>query len=342
MATVQTSNRQDNIDIMKEIFPVELGLEINKTLKDKSGLTPFFQRSGRRFFEYLFNYRFHKHFFNMMDPPKATVSLMRELVNTNHYFDNELFHILFKAFVYAEARFIQNYIPQNSHEERLTGHLISEYSSALGIVKKTFQQKSLELYNENLSLDFYYADLSSNKREKTTGADFGIMFHINLPDYPTEVRTAIFQAKKFKSNAVIDIAQCNTLKNYGEEGAYYCFYDMTTEGTSSPLVLHANQISLPSDKTQKTKSYSRDEFFANWDGGIPLSIFLVFNMLSGDNKKYYKTYSNIWQAKGYFDQKENRESNPSKLLIVSVGGLTGGGQDLRELSQLYNFPNSEE
>ena len=140
---------------MKEIFPVELGLEINKTLKDKSGLTPFFQRSGRRFIEYIFNYRFHKRFFYMMDTPKASVSLMRELINSNQYFDNELFHILFKAFVYAEARFIQNYIPQNSHEERLTGHLISEYSSALGIVKKAFQEKSFEINVEINDINVY-------------------------------------------------------------------------------------------------------------------------------------------------------------------------------------------
>jgi hypothetical protein len=277
----------------------------------------------------------------MDGPPKVSMSLLRELINTNDYFDNELFHILFRAFVFAEARFIHNYIPQNSHEERLTGHLISEFASSLGIVKKSFQDKAFEIYNENLSLDFFYADLSSNNREKITGADFGIMFHINLPDYPTEVRTAIFQAKKFKSNAVIDIAQFNTLKNFGGEGANYCFYDMSTDATSSPLVLHANHISLPSDKLQGTKTFSRDELFANWDGGIPLSVFLIFNMLSGENNKYYKTYNNLWQAKDFFNNKENKENNPSKLLIVSIGGLTDSGQDLRDLSRLYNFPTFE-
>jgi len=128
------------------------------------------------------------------------------MLNTDDYFDNELFQMLFKAFVYAEARFISNYIPQNSNEERLTGHLISEYSSALGVIQKAFHEKARQIYTEDLSLEFSYVDLSSYNREKITGADFGIMFHINLPDYPEEVRTAIFQAKKLlKVGATIDL-----------------------------------------------------------------------------------------------------------------------------------------
>jgi hypothetical protein len=64
-------------------------------------------------------------------------------------------------------------------------------------------------------------------------------------------------------------------------------------------------------------------------------------MLSGENNKYYKTYNNLWQAKDFFNNKENKENNPSKLLIVSIGGLTDSGQDLRDLSRLYNFPTFE-
>jgi len=238
--------------------------------------------------------------------------------------------------------FIKNYIPQNSHEERLTGHLISEYTFALDIVKKTFQEKAYQIYQKNLSLDFYYADLSSNNREKSTGADFGIMFHINLPDYPEEVRIAIFQAKKFKTNVVIDIAQYNTLKNYGEEGAYYCFYDMATEATSSPLVMHANNIDLTSSIGKKTKSYPINELFKHWDGVIPLSLFLIIRMLISDDSNFYKSYTNVLEAKKYFENIELIERRPSKLLMVSIGGLSNSNQDLADLSRLLRFSPFEE
>ena len=332
---------------MNTKYEVEIDKEIYQMLKNKNGLTPFFSKSGRRFVEHLFEYKMYRHFFHFMEkPPKASISLLRELINSSSYFDNDLFHLVFKAFVLAETKFIQNYIPQNSHEERLTGHLISEYSSALGIIKKAFEDKSNEIYNEKHTIDFFYADLSSNKMEKVTGSDFGIVFHLNLPDYPHEVRAAVFQAKKFKSNATIDIEQCRTLKEFGNNGAYYCFYDMDTNETSSPLVVQANRISLPSkDEKVKSKSFSRDEIFSNWDGGIPLSIFLIFNLLSGENSSFYKSFRNIWEAKNFINGKENNELagiNPSKILLVSIGGISNAGQDLRNFSSLFNFNRFED
>lgn len=324
---------------------VDFDKDIYQMFKKKNGLAPFFQKSGRRFFEYMYDNKLYRHFFHFMEPPKTSISFLRHLINSNSYFDNELFYIVFKAFLFAETRFIENYIPQNSHEERLTGHLISEFSSALGIIKKTFADKSFEMYNEKLELDFFYADLSSNKREKITGSDFGLIFHINLPDYPNEVRAVVFQAKKFKNNATIDIQQCRALKKFGNKGAYYCFYDMELKETSSPLVVQANRISLPSeDEKIKSKSFSRDEIFNNWDGGIPLSVFLTFNLLSGENEKYYKSFNNIWEASNYVskDNRELADINPSKIFLVSLGGIKDSGQDIRNLSNVFNFSRFED
>lgn len=331
---------------MNKSYNVEIDKDIYQMFKEKNGLNPFFRKSGRRFFEYMFDNMPHRHFFHFMEPPKVSISFLRELINSSNYFENELFHLVFKAFVFAEIKFIQNFIPQNSHEERLTGHLISELSSALGIIRKTFEDKSFEIYNEKLALDFFYADLSSNKMEKVTGADFGIIFHLNLPDYPNEVRAAVFQAKKFKTSAKIDIQQCRTLKDFGNNGAYYCFYDMDLKETSSPLVVQAIRISLPSiEENIKTKSFNREEIFNNWDGGIPLSIFLVFNLLSGENDNYYKSFNNIWEATNYINRKGNRELadiNPSKVFLVSLGGISNSGQDLRGFLNLFDFNRFED
>ena len=319
-------------------FSVQLEQEINHSLKEKSGLVPFIQKNKPRFI----NCTSKRCCRCCCESSRAPISRLHKILNSNDYFDNELFQLLFNAFVYAEARFIKNYIPQNSHEERLTGHLISEYSSALCIIRNAFQEKAHQIYNENLSLDFYYADLSSNAREKSTGADFGIMFHINLPDYPNEVRAAVFQAKKFKSSATIDIRQCNKLKEFGEEGANYCFYDMSTKATSSPLVLRADRINLSSDSANKTKNYSRDEIFNSYSGGIPLSLFLVFDMLVNDDGTNYKSYENIWEAKGYFNSEQTKgQEGPDRVLTVSIGGLAGAGQDLSDLSHLYHYPSFE-
>jgi hypothetical protein len=324
--------------------------------REKSVLTPFFSNNGNRgFFEKLYFQNFFKHCHHCFElKPNAKISLLRNLLNTDGYFNNGLFQILFNAFVFAESKFVYNFIPQNSHEERLTGHLISEYIFALEIVKNAFQAKAFELYSANLTLDFHYTDLSANNQEKVTGADFGILFHINLPDYPEEVRAIILQAKKFKKNATIDIEQCETLKNFAEEGAYYCFYDMNISETSSPLVLNAKQISISDDAKQKTIQYSREDLFDKWNGGIPLSIYLIFYLLSDDSdNSNFKSFKNIWEAKNFFEGERKNGKNiwdksyylnshkPNKLLLISIGGLRGG-QDLRNLSDLYRFPIYED
>ncbi|MDR3140845.1 MAG: hypothetical protein LBU37_03850 [Tannerellaceae bacterium] len=338
-----------------ETFLVEIEKEINKTLHEKSGLVPYFSEQGRYVFEHLYNHKLFRHCFHCMEI-KPQLSLLRKLIKSDDIFENSLFFILFKAFVYAEARFIHNFIPQNSHEERLTGHLMSEYLSALNIVKKSFQEKAFEMYNENVILDFHYADLSSNKRERTTGADFGIVFHINLPDYPEEVKAAIFQAKKIGKNVRIDIEQYNTLLQYGKEGAYYCFYDMNTKQTSSPLVLQADEIYFD-DKEKKNKTICKDRYKFSDSPQMPLSVFLIFNMLSSENSSKYKKCENLWDAKNYFahgdnDEKKNKDNyfsyvdqidnTPNKILIVSIGGIQEGRQDLRNINDLYRFPEYED
>ena len=264
-------------------------------------------------------------------------------------FENPLFHLLFKAFVYAEIKFIVNYIPQNSHEERLTGHLISEIANALYIIKETFEKKAFELYQSKIDLEFYYADLSSNNMEKVTGADLGIIFHINLPDYQEKVNVAIIQSKKFNNHASIDLKQIETLENFAEESAFYCFYDMNKKDRTSPLIQTAKSItSILGNNTNnvKSKSLKREYITVRYNGGVPLSIFLIFDMLNSENNSI-KSFSNIWQAKNFIDNQnkdfqrsicqENKDFKLSRVLTVSVGGVTNSKQDLRNISDLFRF-----
>jgi hypothetical protein len=323
-------------------YTVDFNQEINKMFRRKSVLMPFFSNNE-------FRCLCHRYCTLL---PNARWSNLRNLLNSSDCFDNELFQILFNAFVFAESKFVHNFIPQKSHEERLTGHLISEYISALEIVKKVFQEKSLELYDENLTLDFHYTDLSANNREKTTGADFGILFHINLPDYPEEVRAIILQAKKLGHASTININQCNTLKKFAGDGAYYCFYDMETPETSSPLVLSADNIKLPTNAKQETIQYPRDRLFKPYEdeGGIPLSIFLIFTLLAETrNNSHFKTFDNVKKAAKFFENGErsnNKDSEDktsyelSRILSISIGGLSVK-QELTNLSDLFEIHNDE-
>lgn len=152
------------------------------------------------------------------------ISILRELLTTEQSFENPLFHLLFRAFAYGEYRFVKTFIPQNSHEERLTGHLISELVSALTIAESAFQKQSEQMYGEASRLEFHYADMSANLMERKTGADFALILHVNLPDRPESTRVAVCQAKKLyrnKDSVDIDVVQLENLFAWAKDAAYY-------------------------------------------------------------------------------------------------------------------------
>ncbi|PIE78289.1 MAG: hypothetical protein CSA15_08580 [Candidatus Delongbacteria bacterium] len=326
-------------------FTIDFEKEINSMLKSNIGLCPYFRKNNHRFLErywdmdYFYNRHFHSKYFHRF-LSKNGISYLRNLLKDESSFENPLFYLLFKAFVYAEIKFIVNYIPQNSHEERLTGHLISEIANSLNIINETFEQKAFELYQSKVELDFHYADLSSNNREKYTGADLGLIFHVNLPDYQEKVNVAIIQSKKFDKRASIDLRQIETLKKFAEESGYYCFYDMNRNDRTSPLIQKANSITsiLNNDiENMKTKSLMRNDITERYNGGIPLSIFFIFDMLNPENESV-KSFSNIWEAKSFIDNR-NRDFRLSRVLTVSVGGISKSNQDLRNISDLFSFEN---
>lgn len=324
-------------------FKVDLEADINMMLKNNIALSKYFSKNSSTFFErywdkgYMFSDPYcHKHFHRFLS--KGNFTYLRKLLKDEKSFENPLFYLLFKAFVYAEIKFVNNFIPQNSHEERLTGHLVSEIANSLSIVSATFKKQAFDLYQTEVDLNFNYADLSSNNQEKNTGADLGFIFHINLPDYKEKVNVLIIQAKKFNNTATIDMKQIEILKTFAEESAYYCFYDMNKNDLTSPLIQSANNITSllgNNEEGYSTKTLSRDKIINHYKSGIPLSLFLIFEMLNPYSNSV-KSFSNIWQAKNFIDDR-NKDYNISKVLTVSVGGFKNSNQDLRDINQLFSF-----
>lgn len=111
--------------------------------------------------------------------------------------DNKFIDLLFKALIRSEIRFISRFIPQRSHEERLTGNLVSEMSNSIELIKDLFTTHSIEEYGEEKQVDFFYYDMSQGGQLETlTGADLAIGISIDLPDYPKTNKSFVFQAKK--------------------------------------------------------------------------------------------------------------------------------------------------
>lgn len=328
-------------------YTVDIDGAINEIIKNNIGICPALQiRCKNKVYPYSWYY--NKYIFDLyhhdlsFDKWDVGVSIARQILNDEKQFQSPLFQLLFKSFVVAEGKFIKNYIPQNSHEERLTGHLVSELENGLFILREHFEEASKEIYGENIPLDFYYADLSSNRQEKITGADLGLIFYVNLPDFPKHIRIAAIQAKKVKeTSAIIDVDQLSTIMKVYNDDAYYMFYDMTSDRLS-PMIRRASFIlSDMKDEVDKvTASYERSQIIYR---GVPLSVFLIFDMLNTS----ISTFQNIWEAKDrlmnptYKKKKlwdnyndDNNASSPSKILTISIGSL-GRNEDLNDIRDLF-------
>lgn len=181
---------------------------------------------------------------------------------------------VFHALVRAESRLSLRFVPQRSHEERLTGNLVSEIEAALHLVKPHFSQVCAQRYGEEHAVDFFYYDLSRGGTiEKETGADLGFILLIELPDLPPLVRYVAFQAKKVHGSSQLPKSQYDALCKAFGDAAHYLFYDMDLSTLLPPMVLAAADIRSLRDKEEETQSFAVS--LNRVDDGLPLSLWLL-------------------------------------------------------------------
>lgn len=223
-----------------------------------------------------------------------------------------LLDAVFEALARAESRLSLRFIPQRSHEERLTGNLVSELDAALFLIRPTFSELSRQRYGEELAVDFFHCDLSQGGAiEKETGGDLAIILSVDLPDLPRLVRYAAFQVKKSYGAASLPKGQFRTLVEQFGDAAAYLFYDMVLSTLHPPMVLDASELKRKCDEDTATKSFtvSADEI----NNGLPLSLWLLTRLARGD------TGSRAHNFEAAMERFTGREQQNGRLAILSVG-----------------------
>jgi hypothetical protein len=224
--------------------------------------------------------------------------------------------LAFAAVARAEIRFSMRFVPQRSHEERLTGSLVSEIEAAINLVSDAFRQQAVRKYQEERTIDFLCYDLSQGNRiEKHTGADLGVILHIDLPDFPPIIRFAAFQAKKLDKAADLDKAQFRTLRSAFPKASAYLFYDTDFQTLAPPLVVDAEQLESACNKDESTRTFSVSSTTA-FDG-LPLSLWL-FSRLA--REEVGRSATDFTSAMRCFTGRDNMsEFTGGRLAVLSVG-----------------------
>jgi hypothetical protein len=175
-------------------------------LLDEDLLIDLFMRKGR----YQPNFR---HFFE-------------QVLTTPSSFNPPCLWALFWAIAKAEHDFLTRYIPYWSHEERLTGHLVSQLMTRI----EDFEPHWAALDSANQLTDkahcrIHYVDTATASHEAITGADLGLIVQVQLPRQQEYFKAVRFQAKKVSTSgsARIDLDQAEKLIEAKDFG-YYLFY----------------------------------------------------------------------------------------------------------------------
>jgi hypothetical protein len=326
---------------MANLFGVDLDSEFDKMFRENVSLSSYItsnqEDSYNRLWRMIYG-KYHEDFFFMRKwgPPKGGISIIKTLLKNERAYENPLFYLLFKGLAYGEYRFVRDFIPQRSHEERLTGHLISEVCNGLNIIQSSIRKRGLEIYGKEIELELYYADVAAERKERTTGADFALIFHVDLPDMPEATKAIICQAKKIENNADIPPGQLETLLKYAGDNGYYCFYDMDMNEKIAPVLMCCKRVKEILHEENKGRTVNRTDVYSDWRKGIPLSIFIIFKLLD----VYSRTgsgYSSLWDAKRFVLGGDRGGDGPfvTKVLVASVGGVTRKQEELKGLGDLF-------
>jgi hypothetical protein len=309
-------------------------------LRESKGYFPWIQEQPYRLAKHL---RFgHRRHCPMCDdgfpaPREIVRAITEEIVC-----ENPLFDLVMKALIRAEVRLINRFIPQRSHEERLTGNLVSEIDSAIFLIRTEFRRASLELYAMERDVDFFYYDLSrGGKLEKTTGADLGLILVVDLPDFPYTVKSIILQAKKVNGNsAKIERQQYEILRKHGANDCAYLLYDMDLARRCCPLVVGMERYEVKKQYEECVKQNNKSfnyQFDKARSDGHPLSLFVTSHLAYDDSVG--RRHHSFEDAFRMFAGLGGHDSSGSDATLADFNGrvaIVSLGRSIR-----FSTPNNE-
>ena len=253
----------------------------------------------------------------MCDEDADPIDLVQSLLNDGLGL-HPLLDIAFQAFARAEIRLALRFVPQRSHEERLTGHLISELEAAIQMSSDAFTAEAMTRYAVPLRMDFVYSDLSRGGHfEKTTGGDFGLIFVVDLPDRPKLTRYAAIQAKRLEGSTSLDKFQFDTLSRNFQESAAYLFYDCDFKTLGPPMVVSASDLNSRRNAKDSTASFAADQSFV-FSNGLPFSLWLLTELAAAKAGAAAHDFESALQTFTRFDRQNDR-CTFSRLAMVSIG-----------------------
>lgn len=184
--------------------------------------------------------------------------LFDEILTTPESFRPFPIWSLFWSMAKAEHRFLNRFLPFWSHEERLTGHLVSQMMERFKEFSTDWQGLArIQCQDNDSSCAIIYADTSANRQEALTGSDFAVIFDVRFPKHDPYLKVVRFQAKKAcsSSTAIVDLQQLRQLLKT-DRLVYFLFYHACESDAWSlpPTVMSAADVQKHLDKAEQERN----------------------------------------------------------------------------------------
>lgn len=250
---------------------------------------------------------------------------------------------LFWAMVKSEHEFSRKYLPFWSHEERLTGHLISqicERSEEFAVHWSALTHADPKIS----TLDIWYADTATGNREKETGADLGLIVHGQYAGDAEFFKSARFQVKKVppSNTARIDLNQTKALLRTPGLG-YYLFYhgqdrqEFRRPTTVVPAAAFENNLKnaekIVLEGKQSRKELGEDSIQNVDNYAYDFAVFLTFALADPS-----ADYGAIARSKSEAVRVLMAGGPPSRLAVISLGAPVEPREWLHEMGDFVSIP----
>lgn len=161
------------------------------------------------------------------------------------------------ALLMGEQSFQEHWVDAWSHEERLTGHFVTAAASAGSALAPAF--KALDrAWGGGARCSVDYVDTATGRRERQTGADFGVVVHGADEAHGEWAKAAAFQVKKTErfGRFKIDFDQLQALLQTPDMG-YYLLFTRNAPSAPPPVVIPA--VAFDSDLQHQLEKRQRDQ-----------------------------------------------------------------------------------
>lgn len=189
-------------------------------------------------------------------------------------FSDQRHMAFFWGLIEGEANFARDFLRFKSHEERLTGALLTCLMMTLRPYGAVFQS-----FTKIDSPQIIFFDTATDTNEAYTGADVGVIVRSGSPGDPL-LKAAKLQIKlSEKGSFEVDRSQLGPLTAQPGLGYYLAIECATADGLlRSPRVIPAKQVAGALSAAQRPTYSSK-----SMGGQIPLSVFLATGMTDRDS-----------------------------------------------------------